>query len=133
MSLTTVLLLSIEVVYGAPRSSHSEVKSGIQLKPHFSGVAVSNKDSSMYNISAFRPSLGLFGEYAFSDVVGGQVSLEYSGQGIKQGNSLQYSNIDLHYIMFTVIPRFYMDADRQFCVFIGPRLSWLASASLNFM
>jgi hypothetical protein len=52
-----------------------------------------------------------------------------SNQGVLTGTTQKVQvNTYLNYIMLSVVPRFYPGIDRQFCLFVGPSFSWLASA-----
>lgn len=135
LSFTTALLLSVNIVYGQSNAKYDGLKFGVKLKPHFARVT-REKDSASISIpSAFRPSGGFFGEYTFSNAIKGQAALEYSGQGYRADQTL-YSDgsyeqvlVGCHYVVLTVMPRFYPQKDQQLGFFIGPRIGWMIAAN----
>jgi Outer membrane protein beta-barrel domain len=118
--------------YGRSRSTQDtgQIKFGTKGKLNFASVV---SDAPLKRCeSLMRYSFDLFGEYALNNKVGLQLSLGYSGQGTgeKASLALKSPKIEtyLHYIMLSAVPRFYQGSDRQYCLFIGPSVSWLASA-----
>jgi Outer membrane protein beta-barrel domain len=129
-------------VYGAtgsyePSSNTQDtrqIKFGTKCKLHSASFVSDEPQHAQFQFIT-RYSFDLFGEYAFNTVVGLQLSLGYSGQGMKKTSSLARKSPKIetyfHYIMLSAIPRFYQGSDQQFCLFIGPRVSWLASARVQ--
>lgn len=146
LSITYVLLLSVATVHATPTEKHNDVKFGAKLRPHYTGMVFKTETAPAYDIelTLFRPSLCLYGEYAFSDTIGVQLSLEYSWQGWerkKLHDTNEYNTNELfdgswvtylQYIMLTAVPRVYMNENRQFCLFIGPWLGWLVTANTQY-
>lgn len=130
LSATLLVILSATTVYGQPDTKKNNLKFGVKAKPHFAYLCFHNMvGHRAFFPSTFKFSAGLFGEHTFSDMLGGQIALEYSGKGTKDPEAENsYCIISLDYIMLAVMPRFYMGEDRRFCLFIGPQISWLTAA-----
>lgn len=140
LSSTVLTLLFFTSAYGKkqeyrhskPTQDTGQMKFGITPKLNIATISADDESMQKTIGHVVMPSFDLFGEYALNDTVGVQLSLGYSGQGSavggKGGADKIKMDIYLHYIMLSAMPRFYPGSDRQFCLFVGPRISWLASA-----
>lgn len=72
-----------------------------------------------------RSRFDLYGEYKLNNTLGAQLSLMYLGQGQKEAQSRTY----LDYILLAPSLRWYPGSGRQFCLFIGPQISYLINAT----
>jgi len=117
-----------------------QIKFGVQYRGNIVLLRESDpEEDNLVHEPSYRPAFDLFGEYALFNEMGVQFSLGYSGQGKRlkstdrrrTGNRSYKARLYLHYFMFAAVPRFYPGNDRQFCLFIGPRISWLAAAKLQ--
>ena len=83
-----------------------------------------------------RQHADVFGEYKFTDEVGLQLALLYSGQGENleldsdspTKTKQPLAKINLDYIIVTLTLRFYPGAKRECCLFLGPYIGYLMSA-----
>lgn len=143
--LTIVMACSVVTAHGQGKTyKHSpsyqksgEIKFGLKLGINNSWISYEDEvNSNSVNRLIFRQHAGAFGEYKFTDEVGLQLALLYSGQGVKK-ITMQASNslietkckvkMPLDYIIVTTTLRLYPGAERQFCLFLGPYIGYLMS------
>lgn len=134
MLLASLLSTNVYGATEAPEHSRStqdteQMKLGIKFKLHTASFLADELEYIRCE-SITRYSFDVFREYALNKAVGLQLSLGYSGQGVKFPEvwPRKRSEHYLHYVMLSVVPRFYQGSERQLCLFIGSRVSWLASA-----
>lgn len=136
LMLISLLVLSAATGYAKSESGYGTLKFGGKLKVHGMNFLTVSQKNDMFLVRPI-PSWGFFGEYGISDIIGLQASLEYSAQGNKlyhnranrEKKHFEDKNVNINYCMLTMICRFYLEEERKFCVFIGPRLSYLVSAN----
>ena len=107
-----------------PHSIHADTMLKFGVKAG-SNAAVLMRRGLLNDQNLWRTRFDLYGEYRLNNALGVQLSLLYLGQGEKlyigTGNYLDY-------LLCSPSLRWYPGSDRQFCLFIGPQLSYLIAA-----
>lgn len=134
-------LLSIATAYGDNTAKYGLPKKfGVTLTPflidNIAQVAYSNKGKVQRSIPV-QLKLGAWGEYTFSDLIGGQISLEFlqvenlsltpnAPSKETPENSVTADLLESRYLVLKVKPHFYIHDN--FCCFIGPQVTRLFSS-----
>lgn len=149
LSIISALFLSVATAHGHPNDNENALKFGFRLAPRISSnIRHMRATSEVATLKSALPVdfiLGIFGEYTINDKLGGQVTLEYyrSTYSIPEsrkkvddnatGSCITYAAY--HHIMLKATPRYYVDKNRQFCLFAGPELIFVGmnkSANQSF-